>query len=66
MKICDFYSGRLLSLRRNNQKTLLYLLIYAPLKVIPSYIITSYLAGDHFQVLRISCDQIQSQGEPAV
>ncbi len=35
-----------------NEKLQFSRLIWLCLKVIPSYIITSYLAGDYFQVLR--------------
>ncbi len=42
----------ILSFRRNNQVTLLPYHGAAGAKVVPSYIITSYLAGDYFQALR--------------
>ncbi len=63
MKSCDLFSrpiwlGTILSFQRNNQGTLLPYHgcsrrndIMQRLKIVPSYIITSYLAGDYFQAL---------------
>ncbi len=55
----SIWLGTILSVRRNNQGPLLPYYgcnrrndIMQRLKVVPWYIITSYLAGDHFQALR--------------